>query len=123
MMISKRKNVFRILAITVLLGLFLSACSTSDQLLGVWSETGGDLHIRFHTGNFISQQAYFGDDDVLALTGTYEVLNDSQVAIEFQEGEWRGLKSGLYDYTISGDELQLDGMTFERQPDVFSLGE
>ena len=123
MMNSKRINIFRVLAITILLGLVLAACSPTDQLLGVWSQNGGDLHIRFHTGNLVSQRAYFGDDDVLALTGTYEIINDSQITIEFQEGEWRGLKSGLYDYAISGDELQLDGMMFERQPDVFSLGE
>jgi hypothetical protein len=120
MMISKRKNGFQILVILVLLGVILAACSPKDRLLGVWDEQGGDLHVRFHTGDFVSQRAYFGED-VLSLTGTYEILNDSQIRIEFQEGEWRGLESGLYDYSISGNELRLDEMTFERRPDVYTL--
>lgn len=118
MMISNRNFNLRALAFVMLIGLFLAACSPKDQLLGVWSQQGGDFHIRFHTGDFVSQKAYFGDA-VLTLTGTYEILNDSQIMIEFEEGEWRGVKSGLYDFTISGDELQLGDMTFERQPDVF----
>jgi hypothetical protein len=43
------------------------------------------------------------------------------MTIEFQVGDWRGVKSGLYDYSISGDVLTLNGMRFERQPDVYSL--
>lgn len=120
MMISKRKNSIKILLVMVLLGVVLAACSPEDRLLGVWEQESGDLHVRFHTGNFVSQRAYFGDD-VLTLTGTYEILNDSQIEIEFQDGEWRGLESGLYDYSISGDELQLDDMRFERRPDVYYL--
>ena len=120
MIISQRKNIFRILMITLLLGLILTACSPKDQLLGVWAEQGGDLHLRFHTGDTISQQAYFGEA-LLTLTGTYELINDSQIRIEFQDGDWRGLKSGLYNYTISGERLNLDDITFEREPDVFNL--
>jgi hypothetical protein len=121
MIVSKPKNIFRILILLVLIGLVLAACSSKDQLLGVWSETDGDFHIRFHTGNFVSQKAYFDEDDVLSLTGTYEILNDNQLTLEFQEGDWRGIQSGVYDYSISGDALQLDDMTFERQPDVYDL--
>lgn len=117
---SKHKNVFRILLILVLLGLILGGCSSKDQILGVWKQQDGDLHIRFHTGDFMSQRAYFGDD-VLTLTGTYEIVNDRQIIINFEPGEWRGLESGTYDYTISGDILTLNDLTFERQPDVYSL--
>ena len=120
MIISKRKNFFLLLAIMVFLGLLLASCSPKDQLLGVWSEQGGDLRIRFHTGNFMSQKAYFGED-ALSLTGTYEIINDRQLQIEFQDGEWRGIKSGLYDYSIDGDVLQLNERSFVRQPDVFNL--
>ena len=120
MIISKPKNILRILTILVLIGLVLAGCSTKDQLLGVWTQNDGDFHIRFHTGNFVSQKAYFGED-VLSLTGTYEILNDSQLTLDFQDGEWRGIKSGLYDYSVSGYELQLGDMSFERQPDVYSL--
>jgi hypothetical protein len=119
MMTSKRFSFFRVLATIILTGLFLAACSPRDQLIGVWHEAGGDLHFRFHTGNFISQRAYF-DEDTLTLTGTYEIINDSQINITFEDGEWRGLKSGLYDFSIDGDELRLDDMVFERQPDVYS---
>jgi hypothetical protein len=55
----------------------------------------------------------------LSLSGSYEILNSSQIRIEFQEGDWEGLKSGLYDYSISGDQLILDGKTFERLPDIY----
>jgi hypothetical protein len=120
MILSKQKLFLRTLAITVFLGLVLAACSPKDQLLGVWSEQGGDLLIRFHTGNFMSQQAYFGED-TLSLTGTYEIISDRQLRIEFQDGEWRGIKSGLYDYSIDRDVLQLNDRTFVRQPDVFNL--
>jgi hypothetical protein len=120
MILSKQKLFLRTLAITVFLGLVLAACSPKDQLLGVWSEQGGDLRIRFHTGNFMSQQAYFGED-TLSLTGTYEIISDRQLRIEFQDGEWRGIKSGLYDYSIDRDVLQLNDRTFVRQPDVFNL--
>ncbi len=122
MILRKRKLFLRTLAIMAFLGLFLASCSIKDQLLGVWSEQGGDLRIRFHTGNFMSQQAYFGED-ALSLTGTYEIINDRQLQIEFQDGDWRGIKSGLYDYSIDGDVLQLNERTFVRQPDVFNLEE
>ena len=102
------------------LGLILASCSTKDQLLGVWTQQGGDLRIRFHTGNFMSQRAYFGED-ALSLTGTYEIVNSRQIRIEFQDGDWRGIKGGLYDYSIEGDTLSLNDMTFERQPDVYNL--
>lgn len=120
MIVSKRKIFLRALAIMAFLGLILASCSAKDQLLGVWTQNDGDFHIRFHTGNFVSQKAYFGED-VLSLTGTYEILNDGQLTLEFQEGEWRGIKSGLYDFSISGNELQLGDMTFERQADVYYL--
>jgi hypothetical protein len=107
--------------IALLLGLVLAACSPKDQLLGVWEEQGGDLHLRFHTGNTISQKAYF-DEAMLTLTGSYELINDSQIRIEFQDGDWQGWKSGLYSYAINGSELTLDDTTFVRQPDVYNLG-
>jgi len=122
MIISKQKNFLRTLAIMVFLGVILASCSPKDRLLGVWDEQNGNLRIRFHTGDFISQEAFFGED-VLSLTGTFDIINDHQMRIEFEDGDWRGIKSGLYEYKIEGDILQLNDMTFERQPDVFSLGE
>ena len=116
MKIKQNKNIG--LLVLLILAIMLSACSPKDKLLGVWQEQGGDLHLRIHTGNTISQRAFF-DDAVLSLSGTYEILNSSQIRIEFQEGEWEGLKSGLYNYSVSGNELILDGKTFERQPDVY----
>lgn len=120
MISSKKKNIFRILVVMVLAGLILGGCSAKDQLLGVWEQQGGDLHLRFHTGEFMSQRVYF-NDDVLSLTGTYEIVNDRQIIINYEEGEWQGLESGTYDYTIAGDTLTLNDMTFERQPDVYNL--
>jgi hypothetical protein len=105
---------------TVLLGIILAACSPKDRLLGVWEEQGGNLHLRFHTGNAISQKAYFGEN-LLTLSGTYDIINSRQISIDFQEGDWQGLKSGLYDYTINDDQLTLGENTLERQPDVFNL--
>jgi hypothetical protein len=115
-----RKNNLWIFATLLIMALFLAACSPKDQLLGVWTEPGGELHIRIHTGNTISQRAYFGED-ILSISGSYEILNDSQIRIEFTDGEWQGLKSGLYTYTIGGETLTLNDMTFERQPDVYNL--
>ncbi len=120
MISNQRKNILKIFIVICLFGLLLTACSPKDRLLGVWAEQSSDLQIRFHTGDTISQQAYF-DEALLTLTGTYDILNDSQISIEFQDGDWRGLKSGLYEYTIDGDELTLDGMSFTRQPDVYNL--
>lgn len=120
MMIGIRKNRLWILATLFMMALFLAACSPKDQLLGVWAEPGGDLHLRIHTGNTISQRAYFGED-MLAITGSYEIINDSQIRIEFTDGEWQGLKSGLYTYTIDGDTLTLNEIRLERQPDVYNL--
>ena len=122
MMNSKRQIILRIVAVGFLLGLFLAGCSPKDKLLGVWDEQGGNLHIRFHTGDSISQRAIFGED-TLTLTGSYSIVNGSQIQVDFAEGDWQGLKSGLYDFSISGNELHLGDMAFERQPDVYSLGE
>ena len=122
MMMRMRKNTLWILATIFILTLVLTACSPKDQLLGVWAEQGGEMHVRFHTGNAISQQAYFGED-MLTLAGSYDLINDSQIRIEFTEGEWRGLKSGLYSYSINGDQLKLNDITFERQPDVYNLNQ
>jgi hypothetical protein len=116
MKIQQNKNIG--ILVLLILGIILSACSPKDKLLGVWQEQGGDLHLRIHTGNVLSQRVFF-DDTVLSLSGSYEILNSSQIRIEFQEGDWEGLKSGLYDYSISGDQLILDGKTFERLPDIY----
>lgn len=120
MMMKMRTNKFWMLTITCLFLLLLSACSPKDKLLGVWEEQGGDIHVRFLTGDTLSQKVYFGED-LLTLTGTYDIINDSQIRLEFQEGDWQGLKSGLYNYSIDGNTLTLDDLTLERQPDVYNL--
>ena len=107
----KVKKVLFLLALLLAITLTIASCGSS--IVGTWSNSlmGLDTTIQFNNDGTFSISAL----GILAASGTYSVSGNQVTLTLSQAVAGMNFTAGTSSFTISGDQLVIDGLVYTRQ--------